>query len=303
MDRIEAMNLLLSTIQTGSFSAAARALRIPVQTVSRNIGDLEKHLGTQLLTRTTRKLGLTDAGVIYAAAAKKILEQVAEAERTAAGEFVAPRGELVISAPLLFGRLHVLPVVADFLGLFPEINVRLDLRDRNVDLLDDQIDMAVRIGHLPDSGMIATRVGAVRGVICASPKLLAEHGVPQTPLDLKHMPCIATDGPTLTAGWRFQAPDTGASIEVAFAPRLLTGANALVDAAVQGVGFARLLHYQAHEAIQAGTLRIVLEEYELPPFPIHILHAPHRHMPLKIRRFLDFASPRLRDALAPLSSP
>lgn len=223
MDRIEAMNLLLSTIETGSFSAAARALRIPVQTVSRNIGDLEKHLGTQLLTRTTRKLGLTDAGVIYAAAAKKILEQVAEAERTAAGEFVAPRGELVISAPLLFGRIHVLPVVADFLGLFPEINVKLDLRDRNVDLLDDQIDMAVRIGHLPDSGMIPTRVGAVRVVICASPRLLAEHGVPQTPLDLKHMPCIAIDGPTLTAGWRFQAPDTGASIEMAFAPRLLTG--------------------------------------------------------------------------------
>ncbi|WLH54090.1 LysR family transcriptional regulator [Pseudomonas tolaasii] len=301
MDRIEAMTLLITTLETGSFSSAGRALRIPVQTVSRKIADLERALGTQLLTRTTRKIGLTDAGAQYAQAARTILEQVAEAERIAAGEFVAPRGDLVISAPELFGRLHVLPVVSDFLALFADINIKLVLGDRNVDLFDDQIDLVVRIGHLPDSGMIATRVGSVRGVVCASPALLDLQGVPDTPAALKTMPCISTYGPNITTAWRFLDPRKGSSIELALTPRLLAPAIALVDAAVRGVGVARLLHYQAIDAIESGTLRRVLEDYELEPFPIHLLHAAHKHMPLKMRRFLEFATPRLRQSLAHFS--
>jgi DNA-binding transcriptional LysR family regulator len=175
MDRLEAMVMFLTAIEKGSLSAAAREMRVPVPTLSRKVADLEVLLKTKLLTRTTRQLILTDAGVAYAAAARRVLEQVDEAERQAAGEFTTPRGELVITAPVLFGRLHVLPVVADFLAQFPEVNVRLMLGDRNVNLVDDQIDMAVRIGKLPDSGMIATRVGSMRRVVCGSPKLFLEH--------------------------------------------------------------------------------------------------------------------------------
>ncbi len=179
----------------GSLSAAGRALNVPVATLSRKISDLEALLGTQLLIRTTRKLTLTDAGVIYVAAARRIVEQVDEAEREATGEFTAPKGELVVTAPILYGRLHVLPVVADFLALFPEINIRFVLADRNVHLVDDHVDMAVRIGKLPDSAMVATRIGSMRTVVCASPTLLAGHGVPQTPHDLERLPCITVDTP------------------------------------------------------------------------------------------------------------
>jgi DNA-binding transcriptional LysR family regulator len=297
MDRLEAMAMFLTAIDKGSLSAAAREMGVPVPTLSRKVADLESRLGTQLLTRTTRKLTPTEAGVAYAAAARRILEEVNEAEREAVGEFRAPRGELVLTAPLLFGRRHVLPVIADFLALFPEINVRLVLGDRNADLIEDHIDMAVRIGRLADSGMIATRVGSMRLVVCASPALLSTRGEIREPNDLTHAPCVATDGPLSGSAWRFRNPETGAEIETAVAPRLVTSAEAVVDAAVLGVGFARLLHYQAYDAIQAGTLRLVLEPYEPQPAPIHLVHVPRTQMPLKMRRFLDFAAPRLRKSL------
>lgn len=302
MDRIDAMTMLLTTLETGSFSAAGRALRIPVQTVSRTVAELERYIGTQLLTRTTRKLGLTDAGAIYAAAAKAIVEQVAEAERIAAGEFVSPRGELVLSAPELFGKRHVLPVVCEFLATFAQINVKLMLGDRTQHLLDEQIDVAVRIGHLPDSAMIATRVGSMRGVVCASPAFLEAYGTPATPQDLKKLPCISTYGPNLTTAWRFLDPHKGSPIELALAPRLQTCATALADATVEGVGIARLLHYQAYDAVAAGKLRLVLEDYELDPFPIHLLYPAQAHRPLKTRHFLEFAAPRLRESLARFGS-
>ncbi|WP_246794078.1 LysR family transcriptional regulator [Burkholderia perseverans] len=302
MDRIEGMTMFLLAIERGSFSAAARELRLPVQTVSRKIAELETHLGARLLTRTTRRLALTDAGETYAAAARRIVEQVEDAERQVAGEFVAPRGDLVITAPLLFGRLHVLPIVSDFLAQFPEINIRLVLGDWNVNLLDDQIDMAIRIARLPDSAMIATRVGAVRGVVCASPALLARHGVPRAPDELRRMPCISPEGPASTAAWRFRDPLKGSGFEVPIVPRLVTSAEAAIEAAVRGTGLTRLLHYQAWDALGAGTLEIVLAPYELEPFPVHLMHASRGQMPLKLRRFLDFAAPRLREALAPLAA-
>ncbi|NIF87807.1 LysR family transcriptional regulator [Burkholderia sp. Cy-637] len=302
MDRIEGMTMLLRAIELGSFSAAARELRVPVQTVSRKIAELEAHLGAQLLTRTTRRLALTDAGESYAAAAKRIVEQVEDAEREVAGEFVAPRGDLVITAPLLFGRLHVLPIVSDFLAQFPDINIRLVLGDWNLNLLDAQIDMAVRIAHLPDSGMIATRVGTMRGVVCASPALLARLGAPRTPVELQGLPCISPEGPASTAAWRFRDALKGLVFEVPIAPRLITSAAASIDAAIRGTGFTRLLHYQAFEAIEAGELEVVLEAYELDPFPVHLMHASRGQMPLKLRRFLDFAAPRLREALAVIAS-
>ena len=169
MDRLEAMSMLLLTVEKGSLSAAGRALGVPLPTLSRKISDLETLLGAKMLVRSTRKLTLTDAGEAYVASARRILEQVEDAERIAAGEFVTPKGELVLAAPVLFGRLHVLPIVNAFLASFPEIDIRLLLSDRNVHLVDDRVDMTVRIGSLPDSTMVATKIGAMRTVVCASP--------------------------------------------------------------------------------------------------------------------------------------
>jgi DNA-binding transcriptional LysR family regulator len=298
MDRFEAMSMLVKVNEMGSLSAAGRALKVPLTTLSRKISDLETLLGTKLLVRTTRKLTLTDAGVTYVAAARSILEQVEDAEREAAGEFTTPKGDLVITAPILFGRLHVLPVVADFLALFPEINVRLVMADRNIDLVDAHIDMAVRIGKLPDSSMVATQVGRMRSVVCASPSLMGRHGVPKTTDDLLKLPCVAFDTPMPYPGWRFKAPGSAATFELPVVPRLsVTTAEAAAQAAIRSVGATRLLHYQVAEAVEAEALRIILAEFEPDAAPVNLVHASRGQMPLKMRRFLDFATPRLREML------
>jgi DNA-binding transcriptional LysR family regulator len=303
MDRFEAMSMLVAVTERGSLSAASRALKVPLATLSRKISDLEALLGTRLLIRTTRKLTPTDAGLAYIAAARRILEQVQDAEREAAGEFSAPKGELVITAPILFGRLHVLPVVADFLALFAEINVRLVLADRNVHLLDDHMDMAVRIGKLPDSAMVATRVGLMRTVTCASPALLAAHDALETPNDLLRFPCVVVETPMPSPSWRFQLPQSVTALEVPVRARLsVTTAEAAAHAAILSVGIARLLHYQAAEAIDAGTLQIILESFEPEPVPVNLVHASRGQMPIKLRSFLDFATPRLREALGRMNS-
>lgn len=303
MDRFEAMSLLVMVTEKGSLSAVSRTLNIPLPTLSRKISDLESLIGTRLLIRTTRKLTLTDAGVAYVAAARRILEQVEDAEREAAGEFIAPKGELVITAPVLFGRLYVLPVVTDFLQQFADINVRLVLADHNIHLVDDHVDMAVRIGKLPDSNMVATRIGVMRSVICASPMLLAKYGEPQTPEALPGLPCVKVDTSLPVSNWRFPVPGTTKTIEVPIRPRLLVStAEAVMQAAVRGAGVTRLLHYQVADAVENGTLQIILQRFEPEPMPVSLLHASRGHMPLKMRRFIDFALPRLREALDRLSS-
>ena len=302
MDRYEAMALFVAVTEKGSLSAASRALEVPLATLSRKVTDLESLLGARLLIRTTRKLTLTDAGVVYLAAARRILEQVEDAEREAAGEFSAPKGELVITAPMLFGKLHVLPVVADFLALFAEINIRLVLADRNVHLIDDHVDMAVRIGKLPDSTMVATRIGTMRTVICASPALLASHGTPNSPNDLLRFPSVAVDTPMPSSGWQFHATDTSTTLEIQPHPRLwVTTTEAAAHAAIRGVGVTRLFYYQVADAIAAGTLQIILEAFEPEPVPVNLVHVSRGQMPLKMRRFLDFAAPRLREVLTRLN--
>ncbi len=290
--------MLVAVTDTGSLSSASRALSVPLATLSRRITDLEALLGTRLLIRSTRKLTLTDAGVAYVAAARRILEQVDEAERDAVGEFTTPKGELVVTAPLMFGRLHVLPVVAEFLAAFPEIRVRLVLADRNVDLIDDRVDMAVRIGALPDSDMVATRIGSMRTVTVASPAVLASHGEPAHPEALAGYPCIKVDTTMPAPAWRFRGADGGAPVDVAVQPRLtVTTPEAAVDAATHGVGVARVLHYQVAGAVQGGALQIILEGFEPEPAPVHLVHASRGLMPLKMRRFLDFSAPRLKALL------
>ncbi len=298
MDRLEAMSILLTIVEKGSLSAAGRALKVPVPTVSRKLSELETLLGAQLLIRTTRKLSLTDAGTAYVAAARRILDQVDDAERAAAGEFLVPKGELVVTAPIMFGRLHVLPIVADFLARQPAIDVRLLLSDRTIHIVEDHVDMAVRIGRLPDSALVATRVGSMRTVICASPALLDRHGEPATPADLAQFPIVAVDTPAPFPAWTVRTPATGAPEEIAIRPRLtVTTAEAALDAALRGVGVVRLLHYQVADAVAHGRLRILFADHEREPSPVHLVHAPAEQMPLKMRRFLDFAAPRLRRVL------
>jgi DNA-binding transcriptional LysR family regulator len=274
---------------------------MPLATVSRKVNDLETHLGTRLLVRTTRRVSLTDSGATYVASARRILEEIDETERVATGEFHAPRGELVLTAPVLFGRLHILPVVVDFLAAYPEINVRLQLSDRNLHLIDDHLDMAVRIGPLPDSGMIATGVGSMRTVVCASPKLLAAHGVPRSPEDVTTLPCVNFEFLSPASTWRFRLSEAKATEEVPIRPRLsVSTAEAAVWAALQGVGATRVLHYQCAEALHDGSLRIILADFEPEPLPVHLIHAGREALPRKTRVFLDFATGRLRQRLSSL---
>jgi DNA-binding transcriptional LysR family regulator len=301
MDRLEAMTILLRVVDKGSFSAASRELGMPLATVSRKVSELEGHLGTRLLVRTTRKVALTDGGAAYAASARRILDEIDETERVAAGEFRVPRGELILTAPNFFGRLHVLPIVTEFLAAYPEINVRLLLSDRNLHLIEDHVDMAVRIGPLPDSTMVATRVGSMRTVVCASPQLLARQGVPQSPENLAGLPCVNFELLSPACAWPFRLKSTKGTIDVSIRPRLsVTMAEAAVWAAAQGVGVTRVLHYQCADAINDGSLRIILANFEVQPLPVHLLHAGRGALPSKMRVFLNFASDRLRESLSSL---
>jgi DNA-binding transcriptional LysR family regulator len=270
--------------------------------VSRKVAELEAHLKTRLLIRSTRKLSLTEAGTGYVAAARTILDLVGDAEAKAAGEYSVPKGELVITAPLVFGRLHVLPIVTDFLGQFPEIDIRLVLSDRNINFADEHVDMAVRIGALADSGMIATRAGMVRRVVCGSPGYFAKHRVPKTLDDLAHQHCVVFAGlGEQISSWSFPGRGRGGTRIIAPKARLVVNtAEAAIDAAIADIGITRVLSYQAADAVRQEKLRIVLKDCEPDPLPVQLIHAAQGLMPLKMRRFLDFAAPRLRKTLAAL---
>ncbi|MFL6628789.1 MAG: LysR family transcriptional regulator [Vitreoscilla sp.] len=303
MDRLEAMAMLVSSVEEGSLSAAARKLRIPVATLTRNVNDLEATVGTKLLVRTTRKLLLTDAGADYVAAARRILEQVDEQERRAAGEFTNPRGELVVTTPVQVARLRVLPVINQFLTQFPEIRIQLLQSDRNIDLVDSHADVAIRIGRLRDSSLVATRLGMLRAVVVASPQLLKKHGVPHSPEDLHAFPRVVFNSPLLSP-WRFRHPDANEIHTVSDTPRLLVSSpDAAADAAIDGVGATLLLEHDVAEAVRARKLRLILQEFEVDPIPVHLVHLSRDMMPVKLRRFIDFAAPRLRKALADFGRP
>lgn len=290
--------MLVSSVEEGSLSAAARKLRIPVATLTRHVNDLEAMVGTKLLVRTTRKLSLTDAGADYVAAARQILEQVDEQERRAAGEFTNPRGELVVTTPVQVARLRVLPVIHQFLVQFPEIRIQLLQSDRNIDLVDSHADVAVRIGRLRDSNLVATRVGLLRVVVVASPALLEKHGVPRSPEDLRGYPRVVFNSPFLSP-WRFRHSVASELHTITDTPRLLVSSpDAAADAAIDGVGATMLLEHDVAEAVRAGKLRFILQEFEVEPIPVHLVHLSRDMMPVKLRRFIDFAVPQLREALA-----
>ena len=297
MDRLAAMSVFVAVVEAGSFSGAARHLRMPVPTVSRKVSELEAQLAARLLTRSTRQLALTEAGTAYLAACKRILEDVTAAERGASGEYQAPRGELAITAPIVFGRLHVVPIVAEFLQLYPEVNVQLTLVDRSLHLLDEHLDLAVRVGELPDSTLIATRVGLLRKVVCASPDYLAKHGTPRTPPELANHECVSFSGLTGPEGWSFGTGRDEKPIRIRSRLAVNT-AEAALDAAIAGVGLTRVLSYQAAAAAKAGTLVIVLRKYEPAPLPVSLVYSRQPLLPKKLRVFLDLAAPRLKAQLA-----
>lgn len=293
MNRLESMSVLLTVVDAGSLSAAGRKLGMPLATVSRKISELEEALKTRLLIRSTRQLTLTESGRGYIAACRRILEDVSEAERAAAGEYSEPRGELIVTAPVVFGRLHVLPILTEFLQSYPEVKVRLALGDRNFNLVEDHVDLALRIGTLPDSGLIATQLGSLRRVVCASPKYLSERKAPERVQDLAAHDCVSFELFAVGDTWRFQVD--GAEAIVRIYPRLtVSTAEAAIDAAVAGLGVTCVLSYQVESALRDRDLRLILEPFEPAPLPVSFLYASQGRLPLKLRALLDFATPRLR---------
>jgi DNA-binding transcriptional LysR family regulator len=270
---------------------------MPLPTVSRRLSDLEAHLNIRLFNRSTRHLTPTEPGQVYLKACKRILDDVSETERAAAGEFSTPKGDLVISAPIVFGRLQVLPMIIAFLKTYPEVQVRLVQSDRLVNLLEDHVDLAVRIGELADSQLIATRCGSTRRVVCASPDYYAAAGTPRNPAELARHSLIAFETLGSADSWSFRAG--GASLAIPIRPRLIVNtAEAAIDAALAGAGLTRVLSYQVEAALAAGTLVTALKRFEPPAAPVSLVYTNQRRLPFKVRAFLDFAAPRLRAGLA-----
>jgi len=299
MNRLEAMSTLLAAVDAGSFTAASRKLHLPLATVSRRVSDLERHLRVQLLVRTSRRLELTEAGRAYVHACRDILASVEEAERAASGEYAAPRGDIAVTAPIVFGRLHVLPVIVDFLKAYPDINVRLMLTDRVANFTEDQVDVALRIGTLADSGLIAVRLGSVGRVVCASAAYLESSGAPlKQPSDLAKHVCITFAGLNAPTRWTFRR--NKADMSIAVKSRLAVDtAEAAIDAAAAGLGVTRVLSYQIADAVRDGRLTRVLSEFEPEPDPVSLIHSGQGPLPLKVRAFIDFATERLRHKLKP----
>ena len=297
MDRLEAMRTLVAAVDGGSLSAASRTLRTPLATVSRRVSDLEAYLRTQLLVRSSRRLSLTEAGRAYVAAARRILDEVDDAERGAAGEYRAPRGHLSITASVMFGRLHVEPVILEFLDAYPDITARLTMADHVVNLVDDHVDVAIRVGSLPDSSMVAVRLGAIGWVVCASPGYLKGRPAPETPADLERHQCIAFEGLYSSVAWTFL--EGGEAVTAPIRPRLAVNtADAAISAAIAGAGITRVLSYQVAEAVADGRLVLLLSGFEPEPLPVHLVYPAQPLLPQKLRAFLDFSAPRLKARLA-----
>jgi DNA-binding transcriptional LysR family regulator len=295
-DRLEAMSVLLTVVDSGSLSAASRRLQVPLATVSRKISELEAHLETRLFNRSSRRLSLTDAGHGYVAACRRILEDIAEAEQVASGEFRAPRGELAITVPIVFGRLHLLPIAVEFLAAYPDINIRLVQSDRVVNLIEEHVDLAVRIGELPDSSLIAKRVGEVRWILCGSPDYFARYGFPKQLDELHAHHCVTFENFMSPKTWTFRTGKQSTAVTI-HSRLVVNTAEAAIDAAIAGLGLTRALSYQVAEAITSGRLVAALEAFEPDPWPVSLLYRSQAPLSQKLRVFLDFAAPRLKTVL------
>ena len=293
MDKFNLMNIFVAVVDTGGFAGAARKLNISPPAVTRAINELENQLDVRLLSRTTRVVRVTEAGARYADDCRRIIAELAVADESVSGTHGAPRGHLTITAPVMFGAKFVMPIVAGYLQTYPDVSATCVFLDRIVNMLDEGVDVAVRIGELPDSSMQAIRVGQVRRVICASPAYLKKHGVPKTPEDLQKHSIISASSITPTPEWRLM--QNGAPHIVKLQPRLCTSTNdSAVNAAVAGFGLTRLLSYQVADQLLDKRLKTVLEAFEPAALPVHVVHREGRHATQKARSFLDMAIARLR---------
>jgi len=299
MDKLEGMRIFVAVADARGFAPAARQLSLSPPAVTRAIVALESHVGVQLLRRSTRSVALTEAGVRFHADCKRILAEIDEAEASVSGAHALPQGQLSLTAPTMFGRIHVAPVLFGFLARHPQVTVRSYFSDQIVHLLDEGFDLAVRIAHLPDSGLTAVRVGHVRRVVVAAPQYLAEHGVPRTTADLaRHRGVGFSQHGAVSAPWVFHPPggkSRGAG-EVAH-PQMQQVTNAgdmSIAAALAGHGLARAMSYQVAGDVLAGRLHIVMADHEPPPIPVQLVSADGRKAAAKVRAFVDYAAERLR---------
>lgn len=293
MDRLHLIKVFVAVVDAGGLAGASRKLGISPPATTRAINELENRLGVRLLTRTTRVVRVTEAGARYADDCRRILAELAEADASASGLHGEPRGRITLTAPALFGAQFVTPIVTEYLQRNPEVSASCWFLDRVVNLMDEGVDVAVRIGELPDSSLQATRVGRVRRVICAAPAYLERHGTPQTPDDLAAHCIVSASAVTPSPEWRLL--DHGVPRVVKLQARMNTTTNdSAIHAAVSGFGLTRLLSYQVADALRQGELVPVLTEFEPPALPVHLLHREGRHASQKARLFLDLAIERLR---------
>jgi DNA-binding transcriptional LysR family regulator len=293
VDRLEAMTIFVAVVDEGGFAAAARQLKISPPVVTRAVNNLEARMGVRLLARTTRIVRLTEVGARFANDCRRVLADLAESEEAAAGTHRSVRGRLVITAPSLFGRMFITPIVTTYLRRYPDTEVECRFLDRVVNMMDEGVDVAIRIGPLQDSSYQALPVGQVRRVVCASPAYLRQHGTPLTPADLAQHVLISAVGLTPSPNWPFALAEEAVIVNVR--PRLTVSSNDdAIVAALDGFGMTRLLSYMVAKELAAGTLTEVLREHEATVLPIHVMQHEGRHAPGKVRAFLDMATEALR---------
>ncbi|MDZ7938452.1 MAG: LysR family transcriptional regulator [Rhodoferax sp.] len=304
MDRFHLMGVFVAVVDANGFAGAARKLAISPPAVTRAVNELETYLGLRLLTRTTRTVRVTDAGERYVQDCRRILAEMAEADESVTGQHRAPRGRLTITAPVLFGGKYVTPIVTEYLQRYPDVTASCLFLDRVVNMVDEGVDVAIRIGDLPDSSMQAIRVGQVRRVVCASPAYLKAHGIPLTPDELQQHAIVSANSITPNPEWRMV--ENGIPRSIRLQARMATTTNdSAVAAVVGGFGLTRLLSYQVAEHLRAQRLKTVLSDFEPEPVPVHVVHREGRQASHRVRAFIDLAIERLKSdpSLTSTSSP
>lgn len=292
MDKLRAMEIFVRIVDEGSLTAAADALGMSGPSVVRALAALERAMGVRLMNRTTRRSSLSDEGREYYERCKRVLAEVAEADASISARRTEPSGRLRLTAPVMYGRMHLAPIVADFMAKYPRMEIELLLLDRIIDLVEEGVDVALRIGNLPDSTLVAVPAGATRRVVCAAPSYLKRAGVPKSPADLVDHRCIVFSGLSRSTDWLF-AGKRSAQVDVH--PALRTNQfDVAVDACLRGLGCGQFLSYQVDSLVNAGKLKRVLGEFEPAPLPIHAVYPHGRHVSANVRAFMDMAVPRLR---------
>ncbi|PTR27947.1 LysR family transcriptional regulator [Pseudomonas sp. GV085] len=292
MDRFHEMQIFMAVADEEGFAAAARRLNISPPSVTRAIAAMEERIGTQLLSRTTRSLHLTEAGQRYLEDCRRILSEVDEAEEAAAGSFSIPCGYLTVTAPVMFGELYIAPLLAEYLDQFPSVHLNALLVDRVVSMADEGIDVAIRIGHLHENNQHAIKVGEVRQVICAAPAYFEQYGKPRHPGELSTANIVMSSASHLLSDWQFV--NDGNALSFRFEPRLVVTANqAAINIACLGWGLTRVLSYQVAGHVASGALEVVLQEFEPPALPIQVVYQKSNRVPAKVRTFVDFLADRL----------